>query len=214
MHIALCLYGQYRNFDLTYKKIFDTFLNKDQYITDIYLSTWEEDRCLEKHIIKNINKNIYIDVEKETSKVKKGLEIFNTLYPMLYKQRRVFELTKKSSTNYDLVILLRMDIEFLNEFNINEYKPNILYIGNGYHLPNNKHNLFWRNNIYKVEEFFDIYKLDSRAGFIPNTNYVQPICDQFFIGSPNIIDTYTEMIYLLDKVMLICDNLSIYRKIL
>jgi hypothetical protein len=200
MEIALCLFGKFRTFEHNYKNILNTFSLEQTKKIDIFVSTWFENEFDCKKKLKSLLPDYAkIEVEHESKKVTDAINLFGSIYPQSYKIRKVLNLMLNSSKKYDLVILSRMDVVYLDKFNPEEYDMDTLYTSTGYiNKSTQQRHTYWKKKIYPVTDYFHIYSVDKNADHMPYTFFVKPVCDQFYVGSPFLLDKYASKVELIE----------------
>lgn len=155
MKIALCFSGQYRTFDSVPVQNTLHYYLLNKYECDTYFSIWDdrgislnhgtpllykdEKEIITKSHITNYIKSNVIEIEIEnykkwyensTDEIKSimSCSFLPNSIPQLYKRHKVYELIPKNKT-YDLVILTRPDLIYLEDLDIGEYikYPNVVW---------------------------------------------------------------------------------------
>ena len=215
MRIALCLFGKLRTLEFCCDDIYASLIDCDGCEVDVFASTWMEDGVdVEEYVCQYLDVKDLI-VEREGEKIKQGIGLFGSLYPMIYKKKSAIELAAKYG-EYDLFVLSRMDFSYLDKVDYGLLDRNVMYTAQGFYdyLNDNKVYFPWKSKIHPIEDYFDIYMVDSNAFSLPHRSYVNPVCDQFYIGSLDNMRQYLNMLEIMDVFIDDYNKISKKRKLM
>lgn len=211
MRIAVCFFGKARAIDENYENIKNTFEAVGVSV-DYYISTWHEDGVDIDKKLTAYFKPKYINVEKNSLDLNKGIELFGTFYPMMYKK---LDVISNVPDDYDLVILTRMDLSYDQKFSLDHYNPKFLYSGSGFYSYKKEgcYHQVWKEKTYPLKEYFYIYKNDLNVTCFPSISYVEPVCDQFYVSSIYNLREYVDLFSILKKYLDEYNAVSFKRKL-